>query len=142
MQCITVEEAFRSIKGRVVLSCVAAYGLGEGLSNTHVTDALALGMVEVGTHFGPFGVLFVVYLATSCLSCIVSNQATAIILYGWSTLAPPHLALHLYFSLSICTLTLLVPSLSSPHCQPSLPPLCLVYLTSPRPSRPHHRRGP
>jgi len=82
IQCITVKQAFESIKGRVVLATVAAYALGDGLSNTKVTDVVAEGVVEFGTQLGPIGVLFLVFIITSAMSCIVSNQATAIILYS------------------------------------------------------------
>jgi len=81
IQCITVEQAFASIKGRVVLATVAAYGLGDGLSSTVVTDVVAEGVVDFGSRLGPIGVLFLVFMITSAMSCIVSNQATAIILY-------------------------------------------------------------
>lgn len=47
-----------------------------------MTDAVAIGMVQIGEKMGALGVLFLVYMATACLSCIVSNQATAIILYS------------------------------------------------------------
>ncbi|EKX42783.1 hypothetical protein GUITHDRAFT_111152 [Guillardia theta CCMP2712] len=82
IQCITIHSAFRAIKGRIILAAIAAFGLGEGLTNTHVTSKLAEGMVSIGQSLGPIPLLFLVYLSTACMSCIVSNQATVIIMYS------------------------------------------------------------
>jgi len=82
IQCITIHAAFRAIKGRIILAAIAAFGLGEGLTNTHVTSKLAEGVVSIGQSLGPIPLLFLVYLSTACMSCIVSNQATVIIMYS------------------------------------------------------------
>ena len=89
MQCITVSEGFATIKGRIILAILACYGLGKALENTHVTAAVANGATDVGKHFysfmgdfmGSVGVLFSVFVVCSAMSCIVSNQATVILLY-------------------------------------------------------------
>jgi di/tricarboxylate transporter len=81
-QCCTVETAFGCIKGRVVLAAIAAFGLGDGLTNTGVTGAIASGMVAAGRPLGSTGLLFFIYLATAGLSCLVSNQATVVIMYS------------------------------------------------------------
>lgn len=82
IQCVTIDAAFMSIKGRVVLAVIAAFGLGDGLSNTNVTTKIAAGVVACGQQFGPNVLLFLIYIATACLSCLVSNQTTVIIVYG------------------------------------------------------------
>ena len=82
IQCCTLEEAFAAIKGRVVLTAVAAFGLGSALTNTGVTAKVAIGMVSLGEPFGPCVLMFMVYSCTACLSCLVSNQATVVIMYS------------------------------------------------------------
>eukprot|EP00960_Hanusia_phi_P071940 767669-Hanusia_phi.AAC.5 len=62
LQCITIHAAFRAIKGRIILAAIAAFGLGEGLTNTHVTSKLAEGVVSIGQSLGPIPLLFLVYL--------------------------------------------------------------------------------
>lgn len=74
LQCCTIESAFGSIKGRVVLAAVAAFGLGDALTNTGVTVKVASYMVLVGRPLGPTMLLFLIYLTTALLSCLVSNQ--------------------------------------------------------------------
>lgn len=81
IQCCTIEAAFGSIKGRVVLAAVAAFGLGDGLTNTGVTAKVANSMVLLGEPLGPTILLFLIYLTTASLSCLVSNQATVVIMY-------------------------------------------------------------
>eukprot|EP00656_Telonema_subtile_P004511 TRINITY_DN12058_c0_g1_i2.p1 TRINITY_DN12058_c0_g1~~TRINITY_DN12058_c0_g1_i2.p1 ORF type:complete len:448 (-),score=104.20 TRINITY_DN12058_c0_g1_i2:122-1465(-) len=81
MQCITVNQGFRAIKGRVILAILACYGLGHALDNTGVTQKTAEGFVNLGTQLGAIGSLFLVFLVCSTLSCIVSNQATVQLLY-------------------------------------------------------------
>lgn len=81
-QCCTVEAAFSCIKGRVLLAAVAAFGLGDGLTNTGVTGEIARAMVGLGRPLGAGGLLFCIYLGTAGLSCLVSNQATVVIMYS------------------------------------------------------------
>eukprot|EP00658_Telonema_sp_P-2_P015872 TRINITY_DN16133_c0_g1_i1.p1 TRINITY_DN16133_c0_g1~~TRINITY_DN16133_c0_g1_i1.p1 ORF type:complete len:572 (-),score=115.77 TRINITY_DN16133_c0_g1_i1:359-2074(-) len=81
MQCITVNQGFRAIKGRVILAILFCYGLGHALDNTGVTQKIAEGFVTLGKQLGSIGSLFLVFLVCACLSCIVSNQATVQLLY-------------------------------------------------------------
>ena len=81
MQCVTVDEAFEAIKGRIILAIIAAYGLGQALDKTHIATKTAKLLVLLGGRLGPIGLLFLVYTATALLSNVISNQATVIILY-------------------------------------------------------------
>lgn len=80
-QCLTIEQAFEAIKGRVVLAIVSTYGLGSALDNTGVAKLIADGLVKLGKATGNIGLLCVLYLTTSVLSCVISNQATVILLW-------------------------------------------------------------
>ncbi len=79
--CLTVERAFSAIKGRVILAIVATYGPGIALEKTGVAALLANVLVAIGTKIGPIGLLSMLFLGVSLLSCVVSNQATVILLW-------------------------------------------------------------
>ena len=59
----------------------ATYGLGTALQNTGTAALLASGLVSVGTRIGDVGLLSMIFLAVSLLSCVVSNAATVILLW-------------------------------------------------------------
>jgi hypothetical protein len=74
IQCLSLEEAFSAIKGRVVLAIVMTYSLGTALKNWYVALLIAQYLQAVGVQTGPVGLLCFMFLATALLSCIVSNQ--------------------------------------------------------------------
>ena len=80
-QCLTIEEALASVKGRVILAICATYGLGSALKTTGVASAIASGLVSLGLQIGNIGLLAMLFLCTAVLSCVVSNQATVILLW-------------------------------------------------------------
>ncbi|KAJ1477556.1 hypothetical protein T484DRAFT_3016298 [Baffinella frigidus] len=82
IQCLTIDGAFRAIKGRVVLSAIAAFGIGEALRKTGVTDKVADFAITIGQSMGPIPLLLLIFLCTACLSCVISNTAAVIILYS------------------------------------------------------------
>ncbi len=52
-------------------------------------------MVRLGQPYGGTVLLFFVYMSTACLSCLVSNQATVVIMYSIvKHLDMPHLSMH------------------------------------------------
>ena len=80
--CLTVAQAYKAVKGRVILGILAAIGLGSSLENTGVALAVADGMVTVGEALGsPLLLLSLIYYCVALLSCVAGNQATVIILY-------------------------------------------------------------
>jgi di/tricarboxylate transporter len=79
--CITLEQAWRSISFRVLLTIACSFGLSSALTNTHVSAALATGLVAMAP-VGPFPFLLLIFLFTSLLSCVVSNAATVVLLYS------------------------------------------------------------
>lgn len=81
MQCLSIDEAFAAIKGRVVLAIVMTYSLGTALKNHNVALLIAQYLKALGASTGPVGLLACMFLATALLSCIVSNQAAVILLY-------------------------------------------------------------
>lgn len=56
-------------------------GLGAALTNTGVAKLLADALVSVGELTGAIGLLCLLFVFVSVLSCVVSNQATVILLW-------------------------------------------------------------
>ena len=82
LQCLTLEQAWRSINYRVLLTIAASFGLGSALQNTNVSALIAQGLVKFGEASGPLPFLVAVFVLTSLLSCVVSNSATVVLLYS------------------------------------------------------------
>ena len=78
--CIDADEAFTFVDGRLLALIFAMLAVGAGLQNSGaislIVDAIApqLGTLE------PFYVIFCVYLLTTILTEIVSNNAVAVIM--------------------------------------------------------------
>jgi len=79
--CITLEQAWRAISFRVLLTIACSFGLSAALTNTHVSAVLASGLVRLAP-VGAFPFLLLIFLFTSLLSCVVSNAATVVLLYS------------------------------------------------------------
>ena len=80
-QCLTVDEALGAIKRNVIFAIVATYGLGNAMQNTGVSAMIARALVAFGAKLGSIGMLILLYICTAVLSCLVSNQATVILLW-------------------------------------------------------------
>ena len=74
------DQAFRAIDYRVMLTIASSFGLGAALQNTNVSALVGVALTEVGPHLGTLPLLALIFLATSLLSCIVSNAACAVLL--------------------------------------------------------------
>ncbi|KAJ9445977.1 putative sulfur deprivation response regulator [Diplonema papillatum] len=86
--CLTPADAFNAVRLRILLAIVFAFGVGSALKKTNVTKLIADGFISVakelyfmGDFAGSVGVLLLIFLACASMSCIVSNQATVILLY-------------------------------------------------------------
>lgn len=80
-QCLTVEQAFKSIPLKAVLVNVAAFGISNALEKTNVAGAIANGVVSFGEPLGPVGLLTVLFILMACMSCFVSNSAVVQIIW-------------------------------------------------------------
>uniref|UniRef100_A0A7S2NPS7 Citrate transporter-like domain-containing protein n=1 Tax=Haptolina brevifila TaxID=156173 RepID=A0A7S2NPS7_9EUKA len=79
--CITLDQAWRSISYRLVLTIAASFGPGAALTSTNLSAVIGAALVELQV-LGPFGFLLAIYLITAALSCIVSNSATVVAFYS------------------------------------------------------------
>ncbi len=80
--CLRVAEARRAVDVSVLLVIAAALGLGEALSSTGLAGVAAQGMVGAAAGFGVVGVLAAVYIATSVLTELITNNAAAALMLG------------------------------------------------------------
>lgn len=80
LRCLTLEEAYRSLDARVIVLLGGILPLGIALESTGVAGVLASGLVDVVGPFGPTAVLCALYLLTSVLTSVMSNNATAVLL--------------------------------------------------------------
>jgi len=79
-KCITMEEAFSAIKGRTILAIVFTFGVSTAMNITGVADFAADGIVALCTPFGPRGLIAAVFLVGAVVGCVVSNNATVILM--------------------------------------------------------------
>jgi di/tricarboxylate transporter len=85
LRVITPREAYASIDWQVLLMLYGLLGLGMAMKETHTAEWLARGLVDVAGNFVspenlPIVLLWLVFLLTICLTEVLSNNATAVML--------------------------------------------------------------
>ena len=81
-RCLTWAEARRSVDLSVLLVIVAALGLGKAIEGSGLAAALADVVVGAAPALGPLAVVAAVYVATSLLTEVVTNNAAAALMLG------------------------------------------------------------
>ncbi len=79
-RCITLDEAYGSINWQVIFLLAGVLTLGTGLEKTGAARLLGGVMVDTLGSLGPMALLSGIYLATSVLTELMSNNATAALL--------------------------------------------------------------
>lgn len=77
MNCIKPKEIYRSVDWKVIFLLAGALSMGKAMNQTGLSDQLASTIVENLNIWGPLAVLSGLYLATSILTEVMSNNATA-----------------------------------------------------------------
>lgn len=85
LRIITPREAYTSIDWQVLLMLYGLLGLGMAMKDTGTAEWLARGMVNLAEQFVspqnlPIVLLWLVFLLTICLTEVLSNNATAVML--------------------------------------------------------------
>jgi len=85
MKIITPREAYASIDWQVLLMLYGLLGLGMAMKETHTAEWLAQALVDVAEGFVskehlPLVMLWLIFLLTICLTEVLSNNATAVML--------------------------------------------------------------
>lgn len=79
-RCVTPEEAYKTIEWRILLLIFGMLGIGAALQNTGAAAMTVDYLVNLIKDFGPLFILAAVYILTSILTEIVTNNAVAILL--------------------------------------------------------------
>ncbi len=80
--CLPGREARAAVDVPVLLVIAAALGLGRAIEVTGLAATVAGGLVAQSAGFGTMGVLVAVYVATSLLTEIITNNAAAALMIG------------------------------------------------------------
>ncbi len=89
--CLGGREARQAVDVPVLLVIAAALGLGKAIETTGLAAAVAGGLVAQSAGWGPMGVVVAVYLATSLLTEMITNNAAAALMIGVGLAAAPSL---------------------------------------------------
>lgn len=77
---LRIQEAYKSINWTVIFLVAAILPVGTAMKNTGLADLIGHGVAAAGERFGPWAVLAVIYLATSVLTEIMSNNTTVVLM--------------------------------------------------------------
>jgi di/tricarboxylate transporter len=80
-KCITVVEARRSIELNVLIVIAAALGISKALEKTGAAGFLARHVIETVHDMGPIGLLAAIYLVTSIMTELITNNAAAALIF-------------------------------------------------------------
>lgn len=79
-RCVDPDEAFDAIDWRILFLIFGMLGLSLGMEKTGAAKILVSSVVRVTDDIGPIGLLFAVYVLTSLLTEMVSNNAVAVLI--------------------------------------------------------------
>lgn len=81
LKCVTVVEARRSIELNVLIVIAAALGISKALEKTGAASFLAHFVIETVRGSGPMGLLAAIYLVTSVMTELITNNAAAALMF-------------------------------------------------------------
>ncbi|MCI0335179.1 MAG: SLC13 family permease [Planctomycetes bacterium] len=79
--CLSAGEARQSIELQVLITIAASFGIGTALEKSGAAEAIANQLVHASSVFGPVGTLACVYILTSILTELITNNAAAVLLF-------------------------------------------------------------
>jgi di/tricarboxylate transporter len=80
-RCISPEEARKSVELNVLVLIACAFGIGAALEKSGAASFIANGIIALFSHYGTVGVLAGLYLVTILFSAIITNNATAVLMF-------------------------------------------------------------
>jgi di/tricarboxylate transporter len=79
--CLSAGEARQSIELQVLITIAASFGIGTALEKSGAAESIANQLVHVTGVFGPIGTLACVYLMTSMVTEMITNNAAAVLIF-------------------------------------------------------------
>ncbi|MFV2082497.1 MAG: SLC13 family permease, partial [bacterium] len=76
-RCITASGARKSIEWNILIIIASAFGISKALDKTGAASYIAGNLVGIFQQLGPKGVLAAVYLFTSLMTTVITNNAAA-----------------------------------------------------------------
>ena len=80
LRCIDSDEAWGAIDGGILVLIFSMLIIGAGLQRTGAVDLIVAGMSPLLTGLSPLALLIVVYLLTSTLTELITNNAVAVVM--------------------------------------------------------------
>ena len=93
-RCISPEGARKSVELNVLVLIACAFGIGTALENSGAASFIANGIITVFSQFGMVGVLAGMYLVTILFSAIITNNATAVLMFPIAYATATHLSVN------------------------------------------------
>ncbi|MEM1360854.1 MAG: SLC13 family permease [Pseudomonadota bacterium] len=79
-RCIDAEEAFSFVEGRLLTMIFAMLAVGAGLQSSGAVKLIVDALAPAMTTLSPFVIVWAVYMLTSILTELVSNNAVAVVI--------------------------------------------------------------
>ncbi|MCS6799894.1 MAG: SLC13 family permease [Myxococcota bacterium] len=79
--CLGRQEAWRAVDLPILVTIGSAFGVGAALEHTGAAAALGRALVELAAPLGPVATLAAIYLATTLLTELISNNAAAALMF-------------------------------------------------------------
>ncbi len=79
-KCITMEEAYQAIDWKVIFLLAGAMSLGVAMDKSGTADLISGFLIDFVGVWGPIAIVSVLYILTSIMTEIMSNNASAVLL--------------------------------------------------------------
>jgi di/tricarboxylate transporter len=93
-RCISPDEARKSLEVNVLLLIACAFGIGTALEKTGAAGYIAEVIIMGFSQFGTVGILAGLYLVTVLFSAVITNNATAVLIFPIAYQTAVHLSLN------------------------------------------------
>ncbi len=90
-RCISPKEARNAVELNVLLLIACAFGIGTALEKTGLAGFIADGIISLCSYGGKVGVLAGLYLLTIGFSAVITNNATAVLMFPIAYAAAGHI---------------------------------------------------
>lgn len=93
-RCISIADARRSVDWRTLIAIASALGMGKALVASGFVDTITTRLVDITDSLGVYAVLSAVYIMTSLLACMVTNNAAGALFFPFAVAIAANLGLN------------------------------------------------